>query len=579
MKKKVWAALLAVSTLAMVGASWMQADDQAPTGPALQHAPGATGPAFPPPAPLRTVGASEVSQPRQEETTEIVAEPPRFLRIGGVPRSSAVVSQSPGAGFPSATASDVGASASHPDQSTTGLAGALSAQSTQQVTLQWVGPAQIKVGQPFVYELVIHNVGVETAKDVVVRDQLPQGMRLISVMPKATEHEGGFLWQLGDLQTHDERRIRIEMVAEQKGEVACQATVTATTPATARFRVCEPKLAVQQTCPETVMVGDPVTVTIAVSNPGDGSADGIVVRSVLSSGLHHEKGKDFSVEVGSLAPGETRTIQLVCATTQGGRQSIKTAATAGGRLKAEGESFTTVSEPKLNVAIQGPRLRYLDRQATYTVRIENPGDAPANNVRVAAILPAGFKYVDSSNNGRHDYTTRTVAWFVGTLDAGQAQEITYKCLAVQPGQQTHSASAVALRSLKADATTVTAVEGISALLLEVVDIDDPVEVGAETAYEIRVTNQGSRAATNVTIEATVPVQMKVLRGQGPTDYRVSGQQIHFAPLPKLAPRADAIYRVHVQGVGVGDTRFRAQLSSDSLSEPVSEEESTKVYGD
>ena len=53
----------------------------------------------------------------------------------------------------------------------------------------------------------------------------------------------------------------------------------------------------------------------------------------------------------------------------------------------------------------------------------------------------------------------------------------------------------------------------------------------------------------------------------------------FEPLPKLAPRADAIYRVNVRGLAPGDVRFRARIKADGLTDPVLREESTKVYGD
>ena len=53
----------------------------------------------------------------------------------------------------------------------------------------------------------------------------------------------------------------------------------------------------------------------------------------------------------------------------------------------------------------------------------------------------------------------------------------------------------------------------------------------------------------------------------------------FEPLAKLAPRADAIYRVTVRGTTPGDVRFRARLRADGITEPVLREESTKIYGD
>ena len=137
------------------------------------------------------------------------------------------------------------------------------------------------------------------------------------------------------------------------------------------------------------------------------------------------------------------------------------------------------------------------------------------------------------------------------------------------------------RGLKADTEIVTRVEGLSALLMELVDLDDPVEVGAETAYEIRVTNTGSKTETNLQLICTVPDKMEFRRARGPANcqHYVEGKDVIFEPLPKLAPRADAIYRVNVRGIAPGDLRFCARIKADGLTVPVLKEESTKVYGD
>jgi uncharacterized membrane protein len=123
------------------------------------------------------------------------------------------------------------------------------------------------------------------------------------------------------------------------------------------------------------------------------------------------------------------------------------------------------------------------------------------------------------------------------------------------------------------------VEGIAAILLEVVDIDDPVEVGAETGYEILITNQGTDFATNIQIKLDVPEGMEITGVKGPTEGTIQDRTVFFASLPKLAPRADAIYRVKVKGLKAGDFRVSVQAQSDTLKSPVNEEESTKVYQD
>jgi hypothetical protein len=135
------------------------------------------------------------------------------------------------------------------------------------------------------------------------------------------------------------------------------------------------------------------------------------------------------------------------------------------------------------------------------------------------------------------------------------------------------------RGLEAKAEAAIHVDGIAALMLEVVDLDDPVEVGAETSYEIRVVNQGTAACTGLQIVATVPNEMATRDAEGPSTYRIQGQQVIFAPLPKLASHADVLYRVKVRGIKPGDVRFKVQMSCDQLQRPVYEEESTHVYGD
>lgn len=576
MKTRSWLAWAVLFGVAVVGGRWMQADDStpqddpsafaAPTDPDVDSATEVAPPApVPPPAPVGV--AKDPAVPPRLSTPSIPTDDPVPTEDNSSPSRQAPRAH----GFDGDEQTDTGGLPESGDL--------LNKQSEQLVTLEWIGPVQIKVGQPFVYELVARNVGSTTAGNVVVRDKFQPGMKVSGVDPKGIPEPDGILWNLGDLEPRQERRIRIEMVAERKGEVFCNATVTATTTATAHFRVCEPKLVVKQSSPETAMIGDPVAVTIAISNPGDGPADNIMIRSNLSDGLKHEKGSEFHYELGSLAAGETRTVQIVCAATKGGTHSVTTTATAAGGLESSAESATQVTEPKLEVVLSGPKLRYLDRTATYTAVVTNPGDAVANNVKISVNMPDGFKFAGASGGGRHDFTSRSVEWFIGTIGPGETKEVSYKCMAIQTGHHQHTVAAMGERGLKAESKVETSVEGIAAVLLEVVDIDDPVEVGADTAYEIRVTNQGSREAGNVEIHALVPREMEVRGGQGPTNYRTDGQEVIFAPLPKLAPRADAIYRVFVRGTGVGDVRFRARLVSDSLSEPVIEEESTKVYDD
>jgi uncharacterized repeat protein (TIGR01451 family) len=449
------------------------------------------------------------------------------------------------------------------------------------VSLEWVGPPTTKVGQIATYQIIVKNVSSYPVQQVVVRNRIPNGITVQATEPKAFNEGNVWLWDLGTMQSRQEKRLDMRLVPEIKGDLACQASVTFTGATVARIRVREPKLALKATAQEKVLLGDTTTVTLTVSNPGDGTADHVRVKAQLSDGLEHTRGKLVEFDLGNLGPNENRSVQLVCATKTGGEQKCEAIATAEGNLNANDHATIDVLLPRLNLLVTGPKLRYLDRHATYVFHVTNPGSAAASNVTVSDIVPAGFKFLGASDGGRHDFSTRSVSWFIGDLTPGQSREVSMEVVAVNTGVHKHQATAVAARGLRTDGEAVTRVEGLPALLMELVDLDDPVEIGADTAYEIRVTNTGSKTETNLQLICTVPDKMEFRGAIGAAGcrHRVQGKEVIFEPLPKLAPRADAIYRVNVRGTGAGDLRFRARITADGLTEPVLKEESTKVYGD
>jgi hypothetical protein len=75
------------------------------------------------------------------------------------------------------------------------------------------------------------------------------------------------------------------------------------------------------------------------------------------------------------------------------------------------------------------------------------------------------------------------------------------------------------------------------------------------------------------------MEFREAKAAGGVKHQVQGREVVFEPLPKLAPRADVVFRVMVRGVAPGDLRFRARITADGLSDPVLKEESTKVYGE
>jgi uncharacterized repeat protein (TIGR01451 family) len=254
-------------------------------------------------------------------------------------------------------------------------------------------------------------------------------------------------------------------------------------------------------------------------------------------------------------------------------------ARADANLSVRNAVEVEVVAPQLQVRVEGPSRRYLQRPATFAIALENPGTAPAQDVELVAHLPRGLKFVNTNNAGYYDQATHAVHWNLEELPAGEMGAVQLTVEPIEMGTLKVRADATAQMGLRHASETQLVVEGLAALLFTVADATDPIEVGGQTTYEIRVVNQGTKEATNVRLAAAVPPGMRAIGGDGPTQVTVGPQQMIFDPLPRLSPQADASFKIHVQGEQPGDKRFRVQVIADDMSQPVTKEESTRVYAD
>jgi uncharacterized repeat protein (TIGR01451 family) len=442
-----------------------------------------------------------------------------------------------------------------------------------------VGPTTLNLGKPLRYEIVARNTGSIPVLSVQIEEQIPAAARFMSAEPRPMVRGGLLIWNLGNLDPGVERRIKIELQPVSEGELDSRATVTFSATSSLHTRITRPQLTLAKTGPQTVQVGQPAVFQIVLTNVGTGQATGIILRDHLPEGLRHTNGPEVENDIGTLGPGESRTIVLETTAAKAGRFVNQAVVSGDEGLQALAQVAVVVTEPILTLTKAGPKRLFLGRVADFHLEVANPGSAPATNVQVTDTLPPEFEFVEASEGGKFDAATRNVTWNLGALPAGQKQMFSVKGLAKGAGDPVNQSVARADSGLEAKASIAVHVEGVPALLLEVVDLEDPIEVGAETTYEIRVVNQGTSPTTNLQIVAMVPDGMTTRDATGPTPHRPQGQQVIFDKLPSLAPKADALYRVKVVGDKPGDMRFKVQMTSDQLRSPVYEEESTRVYQD
>ncbi len=451
---------------------------------------------------------------------------------------------------------------------------------TPQLAIQKLAPPEVQVGKPAAFQVKLRNTGPVPAHNVEIRDEIPKGARLIATTPRASRGvRGELVWALGTVKPGDEVTVEVQWMPVDEGEIGSVATVNFNADASARTVATKPQLIIKTLGANKVLIGEEVALSITVANPGSGIAQKVILEERVPPGLQHPAGPDLEYEIGDLKPNESRQLELKLTAAQAGRLTNVLVARGDANLRVEDRFDVEVLAPRLDVLLEGPKRRYLEREATYTFSVSNPGTAPARQVQLVAHLPPGLKFVSANNAGHYEEATRTVHWLLEELPVKETGSVELTTMPVEAGSQMLRLRGTADKGLSVEKEQPVVVEGIAAILFEIADTSDPIEVNGETTYEVRVVNQGSKAATNVQLTVQLPPEMRAVAAEGPTRQLAEGNRIAFEPLPRLAPKSNTTYRIRVQGLKPGDLRIRAQLLTDEIRMPVTKEESTRVYAD
>lgn len=448
-----------------------------------------------------------------------------------------------------------------------------------QIAITKRAPARALVHQNFNYDLVVTNPGKAEATSVTVTDNLPAGIEYVASNPGASVSGQSLSWSVGTLAAGGSASINITVKGRQPGTYHNCADVTAagglSDNACADTVIVAPQLALELQCQAEVILCDPIPYRVIVRNTGDGTANNVKVSIQLPSGLMTaDKRTTLTFDAGSLEAGQSKDASFQVRASNPADYAITATATADHGLTADAHCSTRVVLPVLTVAKSGPALRFLGRPATYEIRVSNEGNAPARDTVLVDNVPAGMQFVQASDGGR--MSGSQVTWNLGTMAPGASKTVTVDFKATQIGSMQDTATARAYCA-EASASATLKVEGIPGILLEVVDLSDPIEVGAQETYEITIINQGSSNGTNINVTCTLPAEEEYVSATGPTNVTAQGKTVTFAPLGTLAPKASVKYRVTVKGTGANDVRFKTTVTSDQAIEPIEETESTHIY--
>jgi uncharacterized repeat protein (TIGR01451 family) len=263
------------------------------------------------------------------------------------------------------------------------------------------GPETVSAGAAVVFQIEVANRGTAPLQGVVVRDQLPPGLR----HPAGDQIEG----ELGYLAAGQVRTIPLEVRAARAGRFTNRVTVLVEGKVQAEAQTVvtavEPVLVVRLQGPRQSLADRDLDFQLDVSNPGGLPAAGLRLALSVPEGLEfvaastggafHPAEHAIVWPPGALAEGQSQGVTFRLRARTPGDWAVQAVATAERVAGATATHAVHVEGvPALALEVLAPDAALaVGGETTYELRVLNKGSAPGENVRLVAWLPEGLAAV------------------------------------------------------------------------------------------------------------------------------------------------------------------------------------------
>src|SRR3954469_10868169 len=278
---------------------------------------------------------------------------------------------------------------------------------TSQLLVEKTVPNQVRLNQPFQYEIRVTNVSDATLDDVRIREETPEGLNVTASQPERQGQGEQAGWTIGALKPKESRAIQVSAVAQKQGQLGTCVLASYQPSLCAAINVVNPQLQVTKRAPERADICEDIVWEYSVTNSGSGTSEPVTVRDQLPEGLTAADGGNvITLDAGPLREGQSKTARVRLKATRPGQLTSRAIASSAGGLQAESaDSTTTVTQPKLGIKIQGPESEYVDRPIAYRVTVTNEGDSTARDAVAMVAVPGATKLVNVGTEGRTDRNT------------------------------------------------------------------------------------------------------------------------------------------------------------------------------
>jgi uncharacterized repeat protein (TIGR01451 family) len=454
--------------------------------------------------------------------------------------------------------------------------------------LEKVVPAEVMVGQPFSYEYKVINLTDYNLANVVVMDRVTDNFQTSDSSPRADSVAGGVAtWKFDQLGPRETKVIKVTGSASTETTIVTCGWATYSPILCEPIRVVKPAIELVKTMPAQVTQCDPIPVKLVVKNAGTSTLTGVKVTDTLPAGLTADAGQTMTFDAGTLTAGQSKEFTFNARAQRTGSFTNPAKATSAQGVEADAQASVRVVKPALTLACTTPAMQEINLgnfQSQFTAffgrpfevcwEVKNTGDAAAANTVITVPVPAGLTFRSATDGG--SATGGSVTWNVGTLAPGASKRVCATFVGANAGSFTLNGSANGVCADPATTTCSVVIQGINAILVEVVDNPDPIQVGENTTFTIKVTNQGGGLdLTDVAIVAKFPAELDPMT---PSNAGVIAGKIVTWPVVQALPVGQSlIYTVVGKGVAQGDARLQVDVTTQARQNPIIELESTTVY--
>lgn len=452
------------------------------------------------------------------------------------------------------------------------------------VEIETIGPKNLVVGQESTFKVRARNVGSVAARKLVVTTELPETVAVAGVDAKIGQaqiktRDVGFdgesrrcVWEVGTLDAGASAELELTMTPQKRSAFELVSRFECER-ASARtgVEVVEPILEARVEGRDAIEWGVEDKYRLRLRNVGNGDAED--VELFVSTGE-----TSATQRIGVLKAGEEKSIEMAVKTVLDESISIEARATGAYGVEAKATKKIAVLRGKLDVAIEAPELQFVDGEFEALVRVKNIGDAPLENVDVAAQIPASVEVLACDGSARRNVEKGRVYWTVPLVRPNE--EVVFKtlCRLTETGDATFAVVGADQTGLTAQNETTVQVESIAVLAMRVNAPKDPVAVGKECVYELVIENNGTKEATEIESGVFLGVGLKPVSVEGGLGTLSEAEsKVIFRKIEKLPAGERVVFRVRAEALEAGNHKVQAMLQSIPEEARLLSEEMTYCY--